>query len=75
MEAIKVILIVAVGLGMLVAGSMGLAKLATAYDCDKYKEATKRPTKMVGMSCFIQDKNGEWYAWQEFKFRGATKGE
>lgn len=53
---------------------LGVAYLATNYQCNQYGVATGKPTKFTGGSCYISE-NGHWYAWEEYKHRFVAKGE
>ncbi len=42
--------------------------------CIGYSEATGKPTKYLAMECYIKD-GAEWYAWSEYKYRLAARGQ
>lgn len=53
---------------------LGFVRGAVGYECSKYEDITGRPTKMAGLTCYVQD-TGVWYSWPEYKYRLVTKGE
>lgn len=55
-------------------GIGSLAYTGTAYECQRHAEITGRDTKMGGGACYVKEQ-GEWYRWDEYKIRFATKGE
>ena len=44
------------------------------YSCGQYAEITGKPTKFAAFECYVKD-GDKWYAWAEYKYRLATKGE
>lgn len=52
----------------------GIAYTGTSYECQRYSEITGRDTKMGAGACYVKE-NGEWYRWDEYKMRFATKGD
>lgn len=67
MEFIKIVVL---PIAVLAAMAYG----ATAWQCAGYEDITGKETQMKAGSCFIKD-GGAWYAWTEYKYRLATKGE
>jgi hypothetical protein len=57
-----------------IAATAGLIGLLMVWECSSYREVTGKQTKLAGGSCYIQE-NDEWYRWDEYKYRFATKGE
>lgn len=45
-----------------------------SYECQRYSEITGRDTKMGAGACYIKEQ-GQWYRWDEYKMRFATKGD
>ena len=44
------------------------------WECSSYEVMTGKPTKLTGGSCYVKE-NGNWYRYDEYKYRFATKGE
>lgn len=58
---------------MFFALALGIGALFESYQCSRYEAVTGKPTRYEGLSCYVQD-TGNWYAWDEYKHRLATKG-
>lgn len=43
------------------------------YECDTYERVTGARTKMGALTCYINE-GGQWMAWDEYKYRFATRG-
>ena len=43
------------------------------YECRTYEVVTGKPTKMGALTCYVND-GGQWMAWDEYKYRFATRG-
>ena len=54
--------------------AFGISVGFDAYQCASYEAVTGRQTRFEGLSCYVQD-TGNWYAWTEYQYRLATKGE
>jgi len=50
-----------------------LSYWGTSVDCSTYQEVTGRKTKLVMMTCYIQD-NNQWFRWDEYRLRNASTG-
>ena len=59
---------------MVLIAVVGAMAVAESYKCNAYQSVTGRATKYEAMECYVQD-GGSWYAWTEYKYRLATKGE
>lgn len=54
--------------------AVGCCVVVDAYLCSGYESATGKDTKYSALRCYIKD-GGEWYSWEEYMHRLATKGE
>ncbi len=59
---------------VLIGGSFVAVTGLDQYNCQGYSTATGKPTKYLAMECYIKD-GGEWYAWNEYKYRLAARGQ
>ncbi len=59
---------------LVLAGCTLVVVMLDKASCAGYSETTGKPTKYVAMECYIKD-GGEWYAWSEYKYRLAARGQ
>ncbi len=52
---------------------LGIYVPLTYLDCNGYERGTGKPTKVVALTCYINDTGG-WYSWEEYKNRLITRG-
>lgn len=59
---------------VVVVGIVAIAFSISSWECNSYEKMTGKQTELTGGSCYVKE-NGQWYRYDEYKLRNATKGE
>jgi len=62
------------GMLLYIAGLALIGWAGISWGCYGYQDTTGKPTKVIAFTCYIQD-GSAWYAWEEYKYRLAAKGD
>ena len=72
-DSAALLIVIAVS-SAVIAALVALIFAGVVWECGAYKDTTGRNTKVAAVTCYVQGDDGRWYAWEEWKLRGATKG-
>jgi hypothetical protein len=57
----------AAGCALLGFGTWGAMSIEQSWHCSNYQKATGKPTKLVGLECFVEVTPGDWRARGEIR--------